>query len=65
MVDRQGPPTPPSPYSAQRWSSAATLPLSSSPNLSNSNPKVDSFHTDVYPKIDFDASASDEERMNV
>ena len=65
MVDRQRAPTPPSPYFQGRWNSAATLPLSSSPNLSKSNPKVDSVDNDVYPKIDYEATSSDEERMNV
>ena len=36
-----------------------------SPNLSKSNPKVDSVDNDVYPKIDYEATSSDEERMNV
>ena len=67
MVDRQRAPTPPSPYSSKRWNSAATLPLSNSPNMSNSLTRIDSIESEseVYPKLDYEATASDEERMNV
>jgi len=63
MVDRQRAPTPPSPYSSKRWNSAATLPLSNSPNMSNSLTRIDSIESEVYPKIDYEATASDEERL--